>query len=80
MSKRLEVLEKLASSGKADSFTLYALALEYKSVGRSEDALSTFVRLREADPEYVPMYMMAGNLLMGMGAKRGGWGVDTGGD
>ncbi|HEX4337186.1 MAG TPA: tetratricopeptide repeat protein [Polyangiaceae bacterium] len=64
MSKRLEMLEKMAASGKADAFALYALAMEYRNVGRIPDALTTFEKLRETDAGYVPMYLMAGQLLL----------------
>jgi tetratricopeptide (TPR) repeat protein len=67
MSKRLEMLEKLSASGKADSFAWYALALEYKSVERVDDAMRAFQRLRETAPDYVPMYLMAGSMLQAMG-------------
>ncbi len=63
MSKRLEMLEKLVDSDQADSFTWYALALEYKSLGRVDDAIRAFQTLRGVDPNYVPMYLMAGSLL-----------------
>lgn len=64
MNKRLEMLEKLVAAGQADSFARYALAMEYRNVGRVEDALSTFGALRDADPQYLPMYLMAGQLLI----------------
>jgi tetratricopeptide (TPR) repeat protein len=64
MNKRLEMLEKLTASGKADSFAWYALALEYRKEKRFEEALSTFEKLRDVDAEYVPMYLMAGQMLM----------------
>jgi len=67
MSKRLEMLEKLTSSGKADSFAWYALALEYRSADRVDDALLVFQRLRETDPDYVPMYLQAGSMLSAAG-------------
>lgn len=69
MNKRLEMLEKMLASGSADSFARYALALEYKREGRTEDALATFTALREVDPDYLPMYLMAGQLLID--ARRG---------
>lgn len=64
MNKRLEMLEKLTSSGKADSFAWYALALEYKKEKNFDRALATFQKLRELDADYVPMYLMAGQMLM----------------
>ncbi len=64
MSKRLEMLEKLVASGKADSFAQYALAMEYRNAGRTDDALAAFGALRTADPDYLPAYLMAGQLLV----------------
>jgi tetratricopeptide (TPR) repeat protein len=63
MSKRLAMLEKMTASGKADSFAWYALAMEYRGLERTEDALSTFAKLRELDAEYLPMYLMAAQVL-----------------
>lgn len=63
-NKRLEMLEKLATAGKADSFGLYALAMEYRKTGRASEALATFVTLRDRDSEYLAMYLMAGQLLV----------------
>jgi predicted Zn-dependent protease len=59
------MLETLTQSGKADAFAWYGLALEYKREGRSADALATFQKLRGLHPEYLPMYLMAGQLLLG---------------
>lgn len=67
MSKRLEMLEKLAASGKADAFALYALGMEYRGAGRDEDSLRTFEALRAKDAAYLPVYLMAGQLLLEMG-------------
>ncbi len=69
MNKRLEMLEKVTASGDADSFAFYGLAMEYRKEGRIDDALATFVTLRERDPEYLAMYLMAGQMLGG--AARG---------
>ena len=69
MSKRLAFLEKLVADGKADSFARYGLALEYRSQERLDDALATFEALRADDPGYVPMYLMAGQILVGKGDK-----------
>ena len=68
-SKRLDFLLKITASDKADSFTWYALALEYKGLGRVEDALATFQQLRQRDQEYVPMYLMCGTMLIEAGRR-----------
>jgi tetratricopeptide (TPR) repeat protein len=64
MNKRLEMLEKLAAAGKADAFAFYALALEYRKEGRIDEALATFSTLKERDAAYLPMYLMAGQMLV----------------
>ena len=62
--KRLEVLLKMTSREGADSFAWYALAMEYKGLGRLDEALSTFETLRARDEDYVPMYLMCGTMLV----------------
>jgi tetratricopeptide (TPR) repeat protein len=66
-SKRLAVLEKMTAGGSTDPFAWYGLALEYKSLGRAEDAVGTFTKLRALDPGYVPQYLMCGALLIDLG-------------
>jgi predicted Zn-dependent protease len=67
MNKRLALLEKMVADGKADSFARYALAMEYRKLGRMQDALSAFESLRGADPGYLAQYLMAGQLLIESG-------------
>jgi tetratricopeptide (TPR) repeat protein len=62
-SKRLDVLLKMTASPSADAFAWYALALEYRGLGRIDEALATFGELRRRDPAYVPMYLMCGTML-----------------
>jgi tetratricopeptide (TPR) repeat protein len=63
VSKRLLMLEKMTSSGSRDPFAWYGLALEYRTLGRLEDAVRTFHTLREIDAGYVPAYLMAAQTL-----------------
>jgi predicted Zn-dependent protease len=67
MNKRLAMLEKLVSEGKADSFARYALAMEYRKAGRPEEALAAFEALRAADPDYLAQYLMAAQILIASG-------------
>jgi len=69
VSKRLAYLEKVTSDGSTDPFAWYGLANEYKSLGRHEDALRTFTTLRGRTPDYVPMYLMCGQMLAELGRK-----------
>lgn len=67
MSKRLAFLEKSVASGSKDPFVWYGLAQEYRTLERHEDAYKTFTSLRSATPDYVPMYLMCGQMLEKMG-------------
>jgi len=67
VSKRLAVLEKMTAAGSKDPFAWYGLALEYKGLGRHDEAVATFTKLREIDPGYVAQYLMCGGLLLEMG-------------
>jgi tetratricopeptide (TPR) repeat protein len=66
-NKRLGLLEKMVLAGQADSFAYYGLAMEYRRLGRVDDALATFGTLREKDAAYLPMYLMAGQMLIETG-------------
>jgi tetratricopeptide (TPR) repeat protein len=66
-SKRLAVLEKMTAAGSKDPFAWYGLALEYKGLGRNDDAVATFTKLRALDATYVPQYLMCGALLLELG-------------
>jgi predicted Zn-dependent protease len=68
-SKRLDVLLKMTSRENADSFAWYALALEYKGLGRVDDAFAAFTKLRAKDDSYVPMYLMCGTMLVEAGRR-----------
>lgn len=69
MSKRLAVLEKMTAVPNADPFAWYGLAMEYRSLGRLDEALRTFETLRERSPDYVAMYLMAGQVLVEQGKR-----------
>lgn len=63
MNKRLAMLEKVTASAQADSFAFYCLAMEYRKEARIDDALGAFETLRGRDAGYLPMYLMAGQML-----------------
>ena len=69
-SKRLAFLLKLTSQKGppgSDPFAWYGLAMEYRSLERHGDALATFEALRTRAPDYVPMYLMCGQMLEKLG-------------
>lgn len=57
----------MTSSGNEDPFVWYGLAMEFRSLGRLDEALATFEALRARTPDYVPMYLMCGQMLESMG-------------
>lgn len=66
-SKRLAFLLKMTSTGNRDPFVWYGLAMEYRSLERTDEALAAFQELRKHSPDYVPMYLMCGQMLESMG-------------
>ena len=79
MNKRLAFLEQHCAAGTADSFAFYGLGMEYRKEGRVDDAIATFEKLKAKDPDYVPVYLMAGQMLVdaGRGAEARNW-LETG--
>lgn len=64
MNKRLAYLTDLVQSGKADAFAHYAMAMEYKKEGKIEEAGAAFDQLTVAFPDYLPQYLMAGQMYI----------------
>ena len=72
VSKRLEFLLKMTSlpgTPGQDPFAWYGLAMEYRGLERHDEALATFEALRVRSPDYVPMYLMCGQMLDTLGRK-----------
>src|SRR5260221_14502391 len=67
MNKRLAFLEQHCAAGTADSFAFYGLGMEYRKEGRIDDAVATFTKLKDKDPDYLPLYLMAGQTLIDAG-------------
>jgi hypothetical protein len=64
MSKRLEMIETIIAKGSTDPFHHYARAMELRSLERKDDALAAFAEVRTRFPDYVPCYLMAGQLAI----------------
>ncbi len=62
-AKRLAYLEKVTAGGSTDPLAWYGLALEYSKGERYDEALQTFTTLRTFNADYVPMYLMCGQML-----------------
>ena len=66
---RLGMLRKMAAAKPDEPFPAYGLAMELSKQGQADEARATFAALVERLPDYVPSYLMYGNLLVSMGAK-----------
>ena len=60
-SERVEVLEKLLAADAQDTFSRFALGLEYWQV-RPQDACVQFEAILSYDSKYVPAYFQLGRL------------------
>jgi predicted Zn-dependent protease len=69
------MLEKMTSQPGADAFAWYALAMERRNSGDDDGALRAFEQLEARFPDYLPQYLMAGQLLIRLSrlADAAGW-------
>src|SRR5215469_2244367 len=67
MINRIEILKGFLEENPNDSFSRYALALEYAKLGQNDDALREFETVRQNDPQYVATYYQLGQLYQKLG-------------
>ena len=69
--ERLAAFQKLAAARPDDPFTRYSLAMQYRTMGRLEEAVQEFRELARRSPDYVPTWLMLGQALetLGRGAE-----------
>jgi hypothetical protein len=60
------MLEKLIEKGTTDPFVRYARALELRGEGQLEAALAALDEVRSLHPEYVPTFLMAGQIAIAL--------------
>lgn len=65
--ERLAAFQKFAAARPDDAFTRYALAMQYRSMGRLEEAVQAFQALAVHLPDYVPTWLMLGQALEALG-------------
>ena len=63
---RIELLKGFLQETPNDSFSRYALALEYVKLGQLEDARKEFETVRTNDPDYLATYYQLGQLYQKM--------------
>jgi len=64
---RIEILKGFLTENANDSFSRYALALEYAKLGQDDDALREFETVKTNDPAYVATYFQLGQLYQKLG-------------
>jgi Tfp pilus assembly protein PilF len=64
---RIEILKGFLVENPSDSFSRYALALEYVKLGQHDDALREFETVSSNDPAYVATYFQLGQLYQKLG-------------
>ena len=66
---RVEMLKGFLEQDPKDSFSRYALALEYVKAGQTDDARREFEYVRDNDPAYVATYFQLAQLYRSLGLK-----------
>src|SRR5215212_5000628 len=66
---RVEILKGFLEQDPKDSFSRYALALEYVKAGQTSDAQREFELVRDNDPAYVATYFQLAQLYRNLGMK-----------
>jgi predicted Zn-dependent protease len=66
---RISKLQKFLDSEPDDSFTRYAIGLEYAKEKKYTEAIQTLEELRGRDPKYIPTYYMLAEYYRESGDK-----------
>ena len=66
---RIEILKSFLEHEPGDSFSRYALAMEYAKKGHMEEARRAFEYVRDHDPGYVATYFQLAQLYRTVGLK-----------
>ncbi len=63
----VDTFRKMVEQRPDEPFARYSLAMGLRTVGRGEEAASQFEELCRRKPDYVPTYLMLGQVLEGLG-------------
>jgi len=66
MMSRRDQLQQMLQQSPDDAFLLYALAMEERSTGNDQAALSQLDRVLAVDSDYVAAYFQKGQILAGL--------------
>ena len=67
---RLEMLQQMVEKDPTDSFSKYAIGLEYASMNEPEKAKDIFEELRNSDPAYHATYYQLGKVYEKLGDEQ----------
>jgi len=67
--QRLETFRKFVERSPDDAFARYSLAMGLRAAGRHQEAAGEFAELARRQPDYVPTYLMWGQVLEGLGRR-----------
>ena len=67
--QRLETFRKLVERSPDDPFARYSLAMGLRSAGHDAEAAGEFAELARRKPDYVPTYLMWGQVLEKLGRR-----------
>lgn len=67
MTSRIEKLEAMLEADPQDTMARYMLALELEKSGDHERCMTLLTDLMQADPPYVPAFVMGGQYLAAQG-------------
>jgi predicted Zn-dependent protease len=65
--ERLAAFQKMVEQKPDDPFVRYSLAMAYRTLGQGADAAREFQELSRRAPDYVPTYLMLGQVLEAIG-------------
>ncbi|HTP25661.1 MAG TPA: tetratricopeptide repeat protein [Anaeromyxobacteraceae bacterium] len=65
--QRLDAFKKMVKQKPDEPFVRYSLAMSYRSLGHAEEAVEEFEELLRRTPDYVPAYLMLGQVLERLG-------------
>lgn len=65
--QRLVAFRQFVEKSPADPFARYSLAMQLRSMGRADEAASELREVTRRSPDYVPAYMILGQVLEALG-------------
>jgi predicted Zn-dependent protease len=64
---RIEAFRAFVAKSPDDAFARYSLAMALRGAGQSDEAVAEFRELARRKPDYVPTYLMLGQVLEAAG-------------